>query len=224
MLVLGAAKTTTAVITAVLALSSVRNVFQTITISRTFGEVSSSTSLLPTFAEKGADVVVEELKTLKRKDLLRLFLECAAPSDVSVTEGHWDGQNLDNNGVVMTSVSGFLTTLFGMGRTWNGKAFLTDKDGINRFNSKGDNVSIETEHRFDYSIRSSGLGDGTTTSLVLDYSPYQQPFSLWKTMGDELRVVPVKSGQVLIGLGLMGWSGGILNSSPFCLYRSNRTS
>jgi hypothetical protein len=25
--------------------------------------------------------------------------------------------------------------------------------------------------------------------------------------------------QILIGLGCMAWSGGVLNSSPFCLYR-----
>jgi hypothetical protein len=55
-------------------------------------------------------------------------------------------------------------------------------------------------------------------------------------MTDELRVVRLASrpsclgtaapgdggemGTVLLGWGYMQWSGGILNASPFCLYRA----
>ena len=41
-------------------------------------------------------------------------------------------------------------------------------------------------------------------------------------MQDELRVVPVRQGQVLIGLGHMAWSGGVWNASPFLLYRKTK--
>jgi hypothetical protein len=54
-------------------------------------------------------------------------------------------------------------------------------------------------------------------------------------MTDEIRVVRVSShpsflgaaapgdgmGTVLLGWGCMRWSGGILNASPFCLYRTD---
>jgi hypothetical protein len=44
-------------------------------------------------------------------------------------------------------------------------------------------------------------------------------------MIDEVRVLPCKLDdeseiEVLIGFGSMAWSGGVLNSSPFCLYRN----
>ena len=38
-------------------------------------------------------------------------------------------------------------------------------------------------------------------------------------MRDELRVLSLTDGDVLIGMGSMTWSGGSLNASPFCLWR-----
>jgi hypothetical protein len=136
---------------------------------------------------------------------------------------------------VKTAVTGLLTDrLFGMGRKWNGKQFGQDhnfpQQGINRFFPRSrrrqniDSTPQETtitKHAFDMSIRPSNLGE-KEMSLVLDYSKHQFPLSLWRTMTDEIRVVPVLEGgdaRVLIGLGYMAWSGGQLNSSPFLLYR-----
>jgi hypothetical protein len=99
--------------------------------------------------------------------------------------------------------------------------------GVNRFFSSDDTnvdgtardyVEIQTEHTFDYCIEASPL-DGKP-SLRLAYTRHQFPLSLWRTMRDEMRLIPCADGKVMIALGLMGWSGGIFNAQPFCLYTS----
>ena len=124
----------------------------------------------------------------------------------------------------------FLTNgLFGKGRKWNGKAFRANKKGINRFHSsKQDNIGTDYQHEFDYSTEPSRIGTLQESSISLCYSKYQFPLSLWHSMRDELRCVPMRTGssngddrvQVLIGFGSMTWSGGTLNASPFCLWRA----
>ena len=45
-------------------------------------------------------------------------------------------------------------------------------------------------------------------------------------MVDELRVLKLpedSSVEVMIGMGCMAWSGGMLNASPFCLWRHKDT-
>lgn len=131
-------------------------------------------------------------------------------------------------------MSAFLSNgLFGMGRRWNGKQFGTETSpelGINRFYPRrqqfttSTTAAMDTEHKFDMSIRASKLGS-KDNSLILDYSKYQFPLSLWRTMMDEVRVVSLEGEpRVLIGLGYMAWSGGRWNSSPFLLYRVNEKS
>lgn len=85
--------------------------------------------------------------------------------------------------------------------------------------------------------------NGNNNALVVRYgSHHPRKLSLWNSMLDELRVLPTttatttlsdapgaaitgKSGSssasydILLGLGSMSWSGGVLNASPFCLYR-----
>ena len=156
-------------------------------------------------------------------------------------------------------------SLFGKGRTWNGKQFGTTSNpqlGVNRFtpstkqqkssspiNKKSSSSgSCETEHTFDMRLQPSKFfnnrrsrRDGTTStendnnnnnnSLVLDYTNHQSPLSLWRTMMDEIRIVPLGNNgdgeedapRVLIGLGYMAWSGGRLNASPFLLFRRPTT-
>lgn len=119
----------------------------------------------------------------------------------------------------------FLTNvLFGKGRKWNGKAFRANKRGVNRFHSKQIN-GTDYQHEFDYSLEPSRIGTSHRSSISLCYSKYQFPLSLWHSMRDELKCVPVGNGdekvQVLIGFGSMSWSGGKLNASPFCLWRAN---
>lgn len=43
---------------------------------------------------------------------------------------------------------------------------------------------------------------------------------IWNTMKDEIRVVPGTNNTILIGLGSLQWSGGMINAAPFCLYRT----
>lgn len=122
-----------------------------------------------------------------------------------------------------TFVTKFLTNgLFGRGRIWNGKAFRDGKKGVNRFHAKQDIDRTEWQHEFDYTLEKSGIGASKSPSISLSYSKYQFPLSLWHSMTDVLRCVPVGDGddvQVLIGFGSMAWSGGKLNASPFCLWR-----
>ena len=138
--------------------------------------------------------------------------------------------------VVKTGVTGILTnSLFGWGRIWNGKAFFLEDGtvGVNRFYEKDDTIEHHHhdphhhhQHKFDISLlpsRLNGGGGGGGDSLRLTYASYQFPLSLWRTMEDELRVLPATDGQVLLGMGHMAWSGGILNCSPFCLHRTTNT-
>lgn len=138
------------------------------------------------------------------------------------------------NSSAQTSVTRFITNkLFGKGRQWNGKSFDTsNRTGMNRFEifaQEGDpyveekvTVILKTEldHSFDLELADSRLHPGQP-SIVVTYKPYQGPLSLWKSMVDELRILPCNSAthDILIGMGSMGWSGGVLNCSPFCLYR-----
>jgi len=111
-----------------------------------------------------------------------------------------------------------------MGRNWNGKAFYDSGEGINRFYSKSNNETAEKEHTFDYAVESSRLLPDTQ-SVILRYNKHQSFFSLWRTMMDEIRILPLLSDyEILIGMGCMAWSGGMLNASPFCLYRNRNQS
>ena len=80
----------------------------------------------------------------------------------------------------------------------------------------------ETEHEFDFSILLSRVLKGAD-SLGLSYRAYQITLSLWWEMRDELRILRgfdrKKDSEILIGFGSMSWSGGHLNSAPFCLIK-----
>lgn len=208
----------------------------------------TTTTTLPAELSGDADGTVQYLQSLKRKQLVELFCSGTSPTSLSEIEGEWDGHLLDNNGLFMTKASDILTNiLFSMGRKWNGKAFRQGGViGENRFipkrtrekpmtGSEVDSTAETTaekeqenessclattqyEHKFDTSIETSGI-DGTKNALIVKYSKYQFPLSLWSTMIDELRFIDDGQTQVLIGMGSMGWSGGRLNSSPFCLFR-----
>jgi hypothetical protein len=112
--------------------------------------------------------------------------------------------------------------LFGRGRQWNGKAFFEDGKGVNRFYSKSELENTEKEHSFDYTVEQTRIIGSKGESVLLRYDEYQSRFSLWRSMKDEIRLLPLSEdvgGQVLLGMGWMTWSGGILNGSPFCLWR-----
>jgi hypothetical protein len=108
--------------------------------------------------------------------------------------------------------------LFSKGRRWNGKAFQDDQNrGINQFTTK--TSTTEFDHAFDYQIETSALRKDQK-SLVLRYNNYQKIRSggwtslLWMSMVDEIRLIDCANGEcVLIGIGSMGWSGGMYNGS-----------
>lgn len=185
-------------------------------------------------------IILRNLQSLSRHDLLQTFLASAPPTSLESIQGEWNGILLNNN-AVLTTVTAFLThALFGRGRTWNGKAFCfvpnkedngTKLGGVNRFQASTASSSsrekctdtIETEHCFDYDISPSRLDSqqgGLSVNLV--YNHYQGPLSPWKTMRDELRVLALPENspiEVMICVGWMAWSGGVYNASPFCLWR-----
>ncbi|KAL7576299.1 hypothetical protein ACA910_018122 [Epithemia clementina (nom. ined.)] len=181
-------------------------------------------------------LLLDEFKSLSRKGSLCLFLSCPSIS-IKDVEGEWNGLLLENNGWVLTQVTSFITNqLFGRGMPWNGKAFdRSSRKGINRFVSRkegnGETVVLKC-HEFGFSqepsrlLMSVGPDESALTGsscVALTYSPYHPGLSLWKSMRDELRLVPLPSSsnvQILIGLGYMAWSGGIRNASPFCLWRT----
>jgi len=162
------------------------------------------------------------------------------PNEESKLCRAWNGILLNNNNLGMTSIgSKFMSNiLFGKGRRWNGKSFDLEGKGINRFavgstmtmttttTTTNDNKSeeegeVEVEHIFDYTIGDSRILTGTP-SIILNYSKYQGYLSLWRTMTDEVRSIP--GSEVFIGFGAMAWSGGMLNSAPFCLFPAKSSS
>jgi hypothetical protein len=204
-------------------------------------------------SSSSSEILVNYIKSLKRKESLQLFLSSQPPTNMSSIYGDWNGVLLENGGTVLTSITRFLTNaLFGQGHVWNGKAFFVadSRQGINRFHtatatdaaSTNNNNAEKRQHRFDYAIAPSrlesavrrfGVGGSIamknslplSSSLTLVYKQYQSPLSLWRTMVDELRLVSLPSStisddcEMLIGMGSMAWSGGMLNASPFLLWR-----
>lgn len=179
---------------------------------------------------------VRLLQSLGRPQLLQVFLSSTPPQDLDVLDGEWNGLLLDNNGKIMTAVSNIMThTFFGRGRRWNGKQFFYSGSsdpgkGINRFvtptiSSSSSSASlsgtiVEKRHEFDFEIQESKLAPGSR-SVRLVYNKYHRFLSPWHTMSDELRLVSAAETDVLIGMGCMAWSGGMLNASPFCLWRAS---
>ena len=86
---------------------------------------------------KSVDDVVSDLQRLRRSELIELWMNCEAPAqNMKSVDGDWNGVLLDNNGLLMTKISEFLTdALFGRNfDKWNGKAFRAgESGGINRF-------------------------------------------------------------------------------------------
>jgi hypothetical protein len=183
---------------------------------------SSTLPTIPADACESTEVMVDYLQKLSREELLQLFCSCEPPADSDQLCREWNGILLNNNNLGMTSIgSQFMSNvLFGKGRRWNGKSFGPRGKGINRFLATKNGLVAE-EHSFDYTTGESKIKKGTS-SIILNYSKYQSPLSLWRTMTDEVRSLP--QGDLLIGFGAMAWSGGMLNSAPFCLFPADSSS
>lgn len=119
-----------------------------------------------------------------------------------------------------------------------GKNRFCRKQNTEQKSKKGIVPDDLLDRTFDYSIEQAGFTSGS--SLVNRYSPHcslWSPMSLiWRGMVDELRVIPLsidaqcdsddvsrsseeskKRVMLLLGMGYFTWSGGPLNSAPFCL-------
>ncbi len=98
--------------------ASIRNMAETIYISSTCSDPSStlalpSSSILSTYLSiddsgkrivsvpdsKSTDDIIDDLRVMERKDLLKLFLHCDAPD--GTTEGDFDGILLNNNAILV---------------------------------------------------------------------------------------------------------------------------
>lgn len=88
-----------AAVTAVLALSSGRNVFQTIQVGR------QDSATKPSFFQPSdsTEAVISKAKSMKRKDLLELYFNSRGPTDLQEIKGEWDGCLLDNQSWIMVS-------------------------------------------------------------------------------------------------------------------------
>ena len=140
-------------------------------------------------------------------------------------------------------MTNFITNrLFGRGEKWLGKAYAKpatssfDEGGIgrNRFSlsnraaavapaASNDKGNESLDRTYDYYIGTSVLPSASTSkSLFHNYAPHcpawWSPMSLiWRGMVDELRVVPLDSGNardderaILLGMGYFSWNGTIL--------------
>jgi hypothetical protein len=138
-------------------------------------------------------------------------------------------------------VTRFITNrLFGKGREWNGKRFTVDATssssvvvGRNRFDRfsvvrdpklkkiRSTVILVTDEDRPFRAAMATSRFDPLhqQRSLILDYANETNPL-LWRSMKDEIRVVPSTQGKILLGLGSMSWSGGKWNAAPFCLYKT----
>lgn len=220
MIVTAALQVAASVAVGILATGCARNMLQ----ARRIAILPVDTSTRPTLPDEArlsTQATVHHLQKLSREELLRLFCSCQPPSDDQELCRDWNGILLDNNNLGMTAIgSEFMSNvLFGKGRRWNGKSFGPGGKGINRFQAT-ENGLVATEHSFDYGKGPSSIKSGTS-SIILNYSKYQSRLSLWRTMTDEVRVLP--GADVLIGFGAMQWSGGMLNSAPFCLFPADAT-
>lgn len=100
------------------------------------------------------DEAVMELSSMKKRELLRLFIHCDPPSNlrnlgvgnIERKEGMdddwgYDGYLLDN-GPILTHVTNFIThQLFGLGRRWLGKVYMQPITSSNDFGSSGTGIN-----------------------------------------------------------------------------------
>eukprot|EP00804_Cyclotella_cryptica_P001960 CCRYP_007385-RA/>CCRYP_007385-RA protein AED:0.01 eAED:0.01 QI:41/1/1/1/1/1/2/2078/257 len=209
--------------------------------SATHNERMSRASVsLPTNAKqwKSVSECLTELREMPRRELIELFLQCENPKSLAFFHRNANKQNmvydgyLLDNGPILTHVTNFITnTLFGRGQKWLGKVYF-EPDGSDAI-SKGQNRFLckqgeRLDCTFDCYVGPSALfRDLSSTQqphvIINDYAPHKKtwfPSSfIWGGMVDELRMIPIQSGQkvILLGMGYFSWSGGVWNAAPFCL-------
>jgi hypothetical protein len=220
---------------ALTAVGSLRNVVETISVSR-------RAHLLPPPITIHNSSIIQSLRSMNREELLRFYLtQCSCTDNIfeETLALDYDGFLLNNNGFFMTRITQFIThELFSIGSAkarkvgrrnrWIGKSFRS-AIGINRFGCD------HLLHSFDVSyeatrfpISAPANATANDKSIMLRYRRHQPGWwSPWSSMVDELRVVPSPGDasrrdmaavpELLLGFGSVGWSGGIYNAAPFLL-------
>lgn len=143
----------------------------------------------------------------------------------------WNGKRFD--GVQMKGINRFVPFSETSDASFNQQTQILSSEGIVSVDDETAKITttVVEQHPFDISINPSSVQQNKQ-SVVIRYGQYQSIVSLWKTMVDEIRILPLSvildettlpsaatDIEVMIGLGCMKWSGGMLNASPFCLYR-----
>lgn len=80
----------------VLVASSARNMAQTFRFLRMDNQSLTFSPPATTAVE-----AVSRMQSMKRKELLELFMACEAPSNISLVIGEWNGRLLENNGWIL---------------------------------------------------------------------------------------------------------------------------
>jgi hypothetical protein len=100
-MIVGVANLAVAAVTAVLTISSGRNMFQTWNLSRQTTEFQREDSILPSLFFDTTAMAIGEIQAMKRKDLMKLYFSSRGPQNLQQVRGEWNGILLDNNGFVM---------------------------------------------------------------------------------------------------------------------------
>jgi hypothetical protein len=111
-IVTGVASAAGAAVTATLAFSSGRNMLQTWQTCRQAQQedgrqklTDASAAFIMATQTQGSIPVREQVKALQsldRQEVLQLFLwDCEAPANLAELDGDWNGELLENNGVVL---------------------------------------------------------------------------------------------------------------------------
>lgn len=101
MMIVGVANLAVAAVTAVLAISSGRNMFQTWNLSR---QNAHPESQIPPLFDTTA-MAIGKIQAMKRKDLLQLYFSSRGPQNLQQVQGEWNGILLDNDNFIMVGWS-----------------------------------------------------------------------------------------------------------------------
>ena len=190
------------------------------------------------FPSEDVDLAQQRLGRMQRGELISLFKSSVdysksspglLPTHRHSTKDLFLEGGLLNNGVVMSGISGFITDkLFspkGAG-AWAGKVLTFDKTTSRVGNIKGQNIFRgfpKPGTQFQVDPVSSSRIDGrpcVTFEYRAKSKSWFHPWCGLLGMRDEVReVARSRSGDqvLLLGLGGLGWGGGMLNCAPFCL-------
>ena len=91
-----------AAVTAVLAVSSGRNMLQTISVANKNTLPGPAVSLLQ--PSDSTETVISKVQAMKRKELLELYFSSRGPNDMAEIQGEWDGCLLDNQSWIMVNI------------------------------------------------------------------------------------------------------------------------